>query len=180
MPRKNAKRKVKIEQKPSWLLRYLAFGEIPGPKDEGALDCYLLRGKQRNVKRMWKKYRDFILADCLQNRPGTRPFAWWIFDAPRWTRKFNAWFDGTLPEPRERISGQGVIVWEKFPSIVPRLNFGVPMDWYEINKDDPPMFESQASYLKRHGLFKKNEEKRLTDSDFEPESCLKYIKRYEK
>ena len=69
---------------------------------------------------------------------------------------------------------------EKYPSIVPRFNFGVPMDWHEVNKDNPPMFESQAAYLQRHDLLSKYEQKRLTDGDFEPESCLKYAKTYEK
>lgn len=182
MAKKNAKRKVKIEQQPLWLLKYLAFGEIPEPKEEGCLDCFKLRGKRRNVKRMWKKYRNFILSDCLQYRPGTRPFAWWLFDAPRWNRQFGAWFDGYLPEPQYECL-----------SVVPRFSFGVPVDWLEesfirffsedfkgipIDKDNPPMFESQAAYLQRYGLLKKSEEKRLSDSDFEPESCLKYIKTY--
>ena len=37
-----------------------------------------------------------------------------------------------------------------------------------LDPDDPPRFESQASYLKRHGLLTKAEEKQLTDKDFEP------------
>jgi len=180
MPRKNAKRKVKIEQKPLWLLRFLALGEIPEPEKEGALECFMLRGNKRNEKRIWKKYRDFILADWIQNKPGTRPFIWWKFDAPRWKKKFNgAFFEGTLLEPRKKMSRKGVIVWKKFPSIIPRFVFGVPYDWYQIDKTYYPMFESQASYLKRHGLLIKSEERRLTDKDFKPESCKKYIERYE-
>jgi hypothetical protein len=41
---------------------------------------------------------------------------------------------------------------------------GVPID-----PSDPPRFESQASYLRRHGLFMPGEEKRLPKDAFEPE-----------
>jgi hypothetical protein len=36
-----------------------------------------------------------------------------------------------------------------------------------IDPNDPPIFESQASFLKRHGLLLAGEERR---SDFEPET----------
>jgi hypothetical protein len=39
-----------------------------------------------------------------------------------------------------------------------------------IDSDDPPTFESQAAYLKRHDLFLTGEERRLKKSDFEPEA----------
>jgi hypothetical protein len=41
-----------------------------------------------------------------------------------------------------------------------------------IRPNDPPRFESQASYLKRHGLFAPGEERRLHKDAFEPETIL--------
>jgi hypothetical protein len=41
-----------------------------------------------------------------------------------------------------------------------------------IDPNDPPMFESQAAYLKRHGLFLAGEERRLKKTDYEPESII--------
>ena len=48
--------------------------------------------------------------------------------------------------------------------------------WFEGNfeglppdPNDPPKFESQAAYLKRHGLLEPGEERRLNPADFEPE-----------
>ena len=38
-----------------------------------------------------------------------------------------------------------------------------------IDPSDPPAFESQASYLKRHGIFLAGEERRLKKADFEAE-----------
>jgi hypothetical protein len=42
-----------------------------------------------------------------------------------------------------------------------------------IDPDNPPIYESQASYLERHGLFLPGERRRLKPADFEPERvCL--------
>ena len=37
-----------------------------------------------------------------------------------------------------------------------------------INPDDPPVFESQSSYLERHGLLEVVERERLRKADYEP------------
>jgi hypothetical protein len=39
-----------------------------------------------------------------------------------------------------------------------------------IDPDDPPIFESQAAYLKRHDLFLAGEERRLKKADWEAEA----------
>ena len=44
---------------------------------------------------------------------------------------------------------------------------GVPID-----PDDPPLYELQAAYLERHGLFLPGERRRLRKADFEPEAVL--------
>jgi hypothetical protein len=41
-----------------------------------------------------------------------------------------------------------------------------------IDPDDPPTFESQATYLSRLGLFLAGEARRLKKADWEPEACL--------
>ncbi len=41
-----------------------------------------------------------------------------------------------------------------------------------IDPNDPPTFEAEATYLKRHKLLSKSEEKRLKPADFEPEAVL--------
>jgi hypothetical protein len=40
---------------------------------------------------------------------------------------------------------------------------------FPVDPSDPPKFESQASYLKRHNLFEPGEERRLKAKDFEPQ-----------
>ena len=216
MPRKRAKIKQRIEPVEPWLLKYLATGVRPERDENGCLECFMLEGSEEEVKKAWQKHRALILKDWIKRKPGTRPYMWWRFDAPRWQKSFNgAWFDGKLPEPRQRIGGIGTPQYECL-AVVPSFKFGIPYSWVSkfqedyhngrfkcndswfqarydrdgrkegdfegvaLDLDDPPTFESQASYIKRHNLLTKPEEKRLKPADFQPESCLKYIKTYEK
>jgi hypothetical protein len=41
-----------------------------------------------------------------------------------------------------------------------------------IDPEDPPTYESQASYLERHGLFLPGEKKRLTKYDWLPDALI--------
>jgi len=159
-------RPLKRHSKPleDWQIKYLTTGNVPEKKTMEVWEmCFDNYGADA-----WEKHKKWILKDFISQNPGKRPWAWWKYDAPRWQRKFDAWFNGQLPEPRCQVCGKGVISWEKYPAIVPSFNFGVPMYWHEVDMNDPPMYEAQASYLKRHGLLAKSEEKRLTDKDFEP------------
>jgi hypothetical protein len=111
-----------------------------------------------------------------------------------------AGYDGELPEPRKRLGGIGTPDFEAlcykpcFALGLP-VSFISPWDvsYYTgvavdvngklinanpsgtfkgvaIDPDDPPMFESQATYLDRHGLFLPGEKKRLKQADWEDES----------
>jgi hypothetical protein len=110
------------------------------------------------------------------------------------------WYDGELPEPRRRLGGTGTpahdvlaykpiyscglpAVWitpyqVRYYSGIAVDIHGTPIgDLYPRNfkgvandPNDPPTFESQAAYLKRHGLFLAGEERRLKKADWETES----------
>jgi hypothetical protein len=111
-----------------------------------------------------------------------------------------AWFDGELPEPRKRLGGIGTPAFEvlaykpRYSFGLPvdwverwmvkyyggtavdirgnPIGSLVPTDFkgVAIDVNDPPIFESQAAYLKRLGLFLPGEERRLRKADFEPET----------
>lgn len=106
---------------------------------------------ESSARRAWVRNRESVLKEWRECSPGTRPSAWWKFDAP---------------EPRRQLSGAGRPGWEAVPAMVPAYGFGVPLDWAGFLKTDPPEFESQATYLKRHGLLTADEELR---ADFKPE-----------
>jgi hypothetical protein len=123
------------------------------------------------LRLLWNAYREQILEVWIREFPGTRPSAWWKFDAPRialgtWPGCF---WDGKLPEPRLKLSGSGIPSWDAGWAILPHFELGIATSWVHVLGDDPPVFESQASYLKRTGLLTASEQKSLPAIAFEPE-----------
>jgi len=50
---------------------------------------------------------------------------------------------------------------------------GIPRQWFNVSNGNPPVFESQASFLKRNRLLWSEEEARLQPSDFLPQMLPK-------
>ena len=101
-------------------------------------------------KEAWERSREQVLSQWIASRPGSRPRAWWAYDSPRS-------FDG-LPEQRRLISGAGQPGCRE-------CGFGLPLNWLGFSADNPPTFESESMYLKRHNLLTREEEGRC---DFSP------------
>ena len=78
------------------------------------------------------------------------------------------YYDGKLPEPRKRTGDTGRPAHE-VQAAVPSFEYSLPTVWGGLDGDDPPIFESQAAYLKHHGLLLAGEERR---ADFEPVAVL--------
>ena len=148
------------------VIAFLRTGIAP----PGDAETYLWKIEDEKVKAAWKTVGADLLAEHVKKFPGSRPWAWWEFDAP---------------ERRLRVGGTGTPRHEAFPTKNPRYRFGVPQDWIverEVNfylrrgriigkafdENDPPTFESEPAYLRRLGLLLPGEEKRLKDSDFAP------------
>ena len=135
---------------------YLFTGDSAGdPEVFLDLEC---NGGDREL---WKSAREELLRDFIREFPGRRPWAWWKFDSPG---------------PRLRLGGRGEA---RFPH---NLHFGIPLPYYYekwlvdifrhrnpggvreydiFDPSDPPVYESQESYLRRNGLLLPDEEKRL-------------------
>jgi hypothetical protein len=105
---------------------------------------------------VWRLVETDLLEDWIENgRAGTRPRYWWHYSAP---------------EPcRQRLGGLGQTEWQKYRSVLPCFTYGLPQLWYYIDSQDPPYYESQSAFLRRHGLFLPNEECLLTERDFAPQ-----------
>lgn len=121
---------------------------------------------------LWREHGEKVTAEHARRFPGSRPSRWWQFSAP---------------EPRRRLSGIGTPCHERL-AYDPELYCGVPAHWITpglvdtyrrigtdlavpaINPGDPPMYESEASYLTRMGLLLPGERRRLRAADFERES----------
>lgn len=106
------------------------------------------------MRTLWIAHRAAILAHWIQDKPGTRPAMWWRYDAPRlapellgrWARTVYA---PRLIETRRKLRGNGKPLHEAL-LIAPAHDYGIPV-WFG-EPDNPPVFESQHAYLKRHGL----------------------------
>jgi hypothetical protein len=154
---------------------------------------------ENEIREAWERHGEFIIAAWARKHPGTRPSYWWEFSSPRQpVGTFpGRYYDGKLPEPRRRLGGVGTPKHEAL-AYVPHYSYGIPTSWinrWEVklyggrvqgndgkplfkksdfkgvapDPDDPPVFESEAAYLKRHGLLLPGEGSRLTTNDFEPE-----------
>lgn len=181
MPRKKKTAKKNIARISENLRNYFLTG------DRGnSFEIWSLSGER--LKAVWQAVENEIVTDFIKQNPCCRPWAWWEFSSPRWKRKFDAYFDGKLPEPRKRLGGVGDANFE-FLNYVPRFKFGLPtgfvskfdVQYYNgvrkdihgeiistrwkpgdfsgkaIDPDDPPLYESEAAYLQRHGLLTKIE-----------------------
>lgn len=102
---------------------------------------------QNEERAVWEKLQGQILALWIESHPGTRPSAWWRYG------------DGVhVPELRRVLSGAGR------PACIEH-GFGIPHCWEGFSADNPPTFESESMYLKRHGLLTPAEQVRR---DFSP------------
>ena len=104
------------------------------------------------ARELWEHFKDALLADWIATRPGTRPWAWWKYDAPRWhDEEHEGW---RLSEPRQRLGGTGTPVYERLNE-GPCFRFGIPDRWIDelcmslwpslsglgIDPDNPPAYE---------------------------------------
>jgi hypothetical protein len=115
----------------------------------------------------WQHHGADITEQWAEDRPGTRPRCWWAFTAPR------APATPALPLKRVQTGGSGVPMDYtgqhpgNFPHLVVR--FGLPTEWArEPSRGAPAIFESEAAYLLRHGLFLPGEQARLSGAAFKP------------
>jgi hypothetical protein len=117
---------------------------------------------------LWAEHGHTFLPDYIKQWPGTRPAAWWRHET----------LDNGEPLLRQKVGGCGT------PWGHEQMAYGLPLVWVTeenktwwgeapgpaIDPSNPPLVESEASYLARHGLLSDTERKRLTASDFAPEA----------
>jgi hypothetical protein len=148
---------------------------LPTPDDaESTFEIFMLDNPNDTALReLWDRARGEVLAGWVKDRPGTRPGAWWKCEAPRQPMgNFQgAFYDGRLCEPRKFISGSGCPAWLVLAH-VPWYQFGLPMQWAGSDASDPPVFQSQASYLRCHNLLTPHELRVLTAADYEQTEVL--------
>ena len=90
----------------------------------------------------WSDLKDEILPDWIAEHAGSRPSAWWLFDAPG---------------RRERTDG-GIHPFDRpgYPEHLKKLAFGKPA-CHATREDFLAEFEDEEDFLRRHGLLEPSE-----------------------
>lgn len=154
MPRKPYK-SVQKKANEDWMVEVLLLGY-----------CMTAKG-EKNYRRgltvwdpplpVWADVEAELLPGWIKEHPCTRPWAWWK--------------EAAQGSPRLRTGGSG-----RRERNAP-FEFGVPSDvwWKDVDPDNPPVYESQATYLQRHGFLTEAEKKWLAQHPeaLEPED-VKY------
>ncbi|MGV8057875.1 MAG: hypothetical protein AB2L12_07640 [Smithellaceae bacterium] len=141
----------------------------------------------KNLSDFWDDVKDKILADWILKHPCSRPWAWWEYEAPKeavqgWDYEhFNSAQRlrvGGTGTPTHEVLGS----WGGFTKGIPNSWIDQWLaDYYNgrakdihgniittkykegdfkgiaIDPDNPPIYESDAAYLERHGLLSKEE-----------------------
>ncbi len=126
---------------------------------------------------LWRQYGDDFLQKFIEKNPGKRPLGWWHWDAPEPRQRIGG--IGTLasdvlaflPSFSYGIPTRWVTSWEAayyngrlkdiHGKVIPSEYKDGDFTGVAVDPDDPPLYESQAVYLDRHGLLTPAEKKYL-------------------
>lgn len=150
------------------------------------------------LREFWTANGDELLQERVADHPGTRPWIWWHVIPPnvmvngvevRAPREriggtgtpkyevFNFWPAFQFGLPTHWVEEWEVDYYNGRARDVNGNRIGTAYNdgdftGVPIDPSDPPRYESEAAYLKRHGLLLPGEERRLRPKDFEPESVV--------
>jgi hypothetical protein len=174
MPRKRRIDKAKPHAEIS-AAAWAFLNDLATPDDsESTLEIFMLDDPNGEALReVWDRARAEVLAGWIKEHPGTRPSAWWKCEAPRQPMgNFQGcYYDARLPEQRKFISGSGCPAWMVMAH-VPSYELGLPAQWAGFEAENPPAFESQASYLRRNNLLTPHELRVLSAATYEQTETL--------
>jgi hypothetical protein len=126
---------------------------MPGSEDDESqteILCWKYFKSDDEKNQIIASCRDVILAEWIRQRPGTRPDFWWRKEAPEKTRRRIG-----------GVVGSAYVAEEDFHHGIPSIC---------VDPKNPPKYESEAAFLKRHSLLTPAEKQSLKLKDFAPES----------
>ena len=165
---------------------FLRTGEYPADGADGFWEVFEANAPkhQGKLSDAWSKVRVSLLAEWLRESPGTRPYGWWIHDAPGHRLRLGGRGDDYAAHGWHQTHEQGVPAQWLSQWQIDYYN-GRALDihgkrigtefkegdfpYTAIDPTDPPRFESVAAYLDRHGLLTAAERRRLPSDAFDPE-----------
>lgn len=171
--RRRAKRKAEItDEEAAW---------IRGDYGNAGFTNYIDEDAKGDL---WLRYCDAVVEDYAQEYPGYRPGRWWAYNAPEMRKRV-----GGIGTPCHEVLEHfqkfryGLPLYWITPWQVSFYSGPIPTSYgyharpiasgaftgVAIDTENPPSFESQAAFLRRHKLFLPSEAKRLSKDDFDPE-----------
>lgn len=184
MPRKP----IKSRKKPRPVLHdslryYLETGNYAArdkfPDCPAKAETFMLAGSPREKQlAVWELNREVILNDWIKQNPCSRPWAFWELDVTEIRRRvggigdlWNEWEDYGPHDCYFGIPSAWVSAFDEAYYNGRALDiYGkvIPSPWKDgdfpktvYDKNDPPTFESQATYLQRHGFLTVKEQEFL-------------------
>ena len=118
---------------------------LTGERAKGDVKVFKLAQSPKQIRAVWAAVRNDILPEFIRDNLCIRPYAFWIAEAPERRRKVAGSGDGWTPGTAMDSDGTPKY-WQ--------------IDW---DKNDGPCFESQALFLKRHGLLTTTEKQYLKE-----------------
>lgn len=164
MPRKLRNPKMRAARVPQSIVLFLLVGDCEADDvlgDLPSLDVELdeaenawlaftvCRDDSPELSKWWAVLRAPLMAAWIAAFPGSRPFGWFLYDAPRWRRadlpeRVQGIGDGPLAhfaEPRRRVGGVGDPVFEHV-NYTPEFAFGLPMRF--VDPRDVELYSGRA------------------------------------
>jgi len=173
------------DQKQEEVPRWKVYTLTTGYEHREAPPAAYVAWSEKDQKATWRKIRQQVVKDWVRETSGCRPWGWWLFDAPEPRRRL-----GGTGTPAHEVLNQKPSYWFGLPddwvtqfdvefyngrakdihgNIIPTPFKDGDFSGQAIDPEDPPIFESQAAYLKRHNLFLPGEEELQRPESFEPE-----------
>ena len=142
-------------------IRWLRRGGYRVPPGSGiAQRGYPAFESEQLARHCWEDLRDEVLADWIAERPGTRPYAWWKYDAPERRQCLNQVHPFDDPEREEHIAQ----MLERSPNMETQsfyeLYYGTPGSLVAPN-DFSCLFETESDYLARLDLLTEYEREEI-------------------
>jgi len=134
MPSRRRRRRRTRADQDGGLRMYLLTGRFPGDDFrhyvEGAPDV------QRDAEAAWQVVGAALTADWVAEHPGSRPFAWWLFQAPELRRE----------RPGRVAALCKQFGWQSVPADFRGPRYGM------ANPRFPELYETETEYLARLNL----------------------------
>jgi hypothetical protein len=105
---------------------------------------------EAELEQCWERYGDEIVAEWVEQQPGSRPWGWWRFEAPEVRQRVDGvhpFDDPSYQQEADRYRRKGWIDLMATTFGVPKYQ---PGDWWAgFSRAE---YEDEWSYLDRHGL----------------------------